>query len=74
MRVKTGSGDLKWPTDGTLFLDEIEIFPRTSRQNFECSAKQADIENSSNEITPIDIRLICATNVSLAELGNEKQV
>src|SRR6185295_18831334 len=27
----------------------------------------------SNEIIPIDIRLICATNVSLAELGNENR-
>src|SRR5215831_2199470 len=59
---------------GTLFLDEIGNISLTQQAKLLTVLQNRQVTRiGSNEIIPIDIRLICATNVSLAELGNESR-
>jgi two-component system response regulator HydG len=57
---------------GTLFLDEIGNIPlHLQAKLLSVLQNRQVIKLGSNEPTPIDIRLICATNVPLSELANE---
>ena len=59
---------------GTLFLDEIGNISLHQQAKLLSVLQNRQISRiGSNEIIPIDIRLICATNVSIAELGNENR-
>ena len=59
---------------GTLFLDEIGNISLHQQAKLLSVLQNRQISRiGSNELIPIDIRLICATNVSLAELGNENR-
>ncbi len=59
---------------GTLFLDEIGNISLVQQAKL-LTALQNRIINrvGSNEAIPIDIRLICATNVPLSELADEQR-
>src|SRR6218665_3675971 len=59
---------------GTLFLDEIGniTLPQQSKLLSVLQNRQV-IRLGSNEPKPIDIRLICATNLPLQELANENR-
>lgn len=66
------AGRFESASGGTLFLDEI------GNINLQQQAKLLSVLQNrqvtrlgSNEAVPIDIRLICATNVPLSELANE---
>ena len=57
---------------GTLFLDEIGNIPlHLQAKLLSVLQNRQVIRLGSNESIPIDIRLICATNVPLSELANE---
>ncbi len=59
---------------GTLFLDEIGNISLQQQAKLLSVLQNRQISRiGSNEIIPIDIRLICATNVSLPELANESR-
>ena len=67
-------GRFEMANGGTLFLDEIGNISLHQQAKLLSVLQNRQISRiGSNEIIPIDIRLICATNVSLAELGNENR-
>ena len=67
-------GRFETANGGTLFLDEIGNISLHQQAKLLSVLQNRQITRiGSNEIIPIDIRLICATNVSLAELGNENR-
>lgn len=59
---------------GTLFLDEIGNIPLHLQAKLLSVLQNRQVSKlGSNEATPIDIRLICATNLPLNELANENR-
>ncbi len=67
-------GRFEMANEGTLFLDEIGNISLHQQAKLLSVLQNRQISRiGSNEIIPIDIRLICATNASLAELGNENR-
>ncbi len=59
---------------GTLFLDEIGNISLHQQARLLSVLQNRQVTRlGSNEPIPIDIRLICATNVPLAELANENR-
>lgn len=59
---------------GTLFLDEIGNIPLHLQAKLLSVLQNRQVTRlGSNESISIDIRLICATNVSLSELSNESR-
>jgi transcriptional regulator with GAF, ATPase, and Fis domain len=59
---------------GSLFMDEIGNIPlHLQAKLLSVLQNRQVIRLGSNEPLPIDIRLICATNVSLSELANENR-
>jgi DNA-binding NtrC family response regulator len=66
-RFEAGNG-------GTLFLDEIgNISLHQQAKLLSVLQNRMVTRLGSNQATPIDIRLICATNVPLSELANESR-
>ena len=68
-------GRFEAANNGTLFLDEIgNITLQQQAKLLTCITKQEYTPRfGTNEITPVDIRLICATNLPLTELANENK-
>ncbi len=65
-------GRFEAANEGTLFLDEIGNIPlHLQAKLLSVLQNRQVIRLGSNEPIPIDIRLICATNVPLTELANE---
>jgi DNA-binding NtrC family response regulator len=59
---------------GTLFLDEIGNISLHQQARLLTALQNRQITRiGSNESIPIDIRLICATNIPLSELANESR-
>lgn len=59
---------------GTLFLDEIGNISLQQQAKLLSVLQNRQVTRlGTNEAIPIDIRLICATNVPLAELANESK-
>jgi len=59
---------------GTLFLDEIGNISLTQQAKLLTVLQNRQVTRlGSNQPVPIDIRLICATNVPLSELANENR-
>jgi DNA-binding NtrC family response regulator len=59
---------------GTLFLDEIgNISLHQQAKLLSVLQNRQVIRLGANEAVPIDIRLICATNIPLSELANENR-
>jgi two-component system, NtrC family, response regulator HydG len=59
---------------GTLFLDEIGNIPlHLQAKLLSVLQNRQVIRLGNNEAIPVDIRLICATNVPLTELANESR-
>ena len=60
--------------NGTLFLDEIGNISLTQQAKLLTALQNRVISRvGSNEAIPIDIRLICATNVPLNELADDRR-
>jgi DNA-binding NtrC family response regulator len=67
-------GRFEMANGGTLFLDEIGNISLHQQAKLLSVLQNRQISRiGSNEMIPIDIRLICATNVSLSELANENR-
>ena len=67
-------GRFEMANGGTLFLDEIGNISLHQQAKLLSVLQNRQISRiGSNELVPIDIRLICATNVSLHELANENR-
>lgn len=59
---------------GTLFLDEIGNISLQQQAKLLSALQNRQITRlGSNQTVPVDIRLICATNLPLAELANENR-
>lgn len=59
---------------GTLFLDEIgNIAPHQQAKLLSVLQNRQVLPLGSSEPIPVDIRMLCATNLSLAELADEKR-
>lgn len=59
---------------GTLFLDEIgNISLHQQAKLLTVLQNRMVTRLGSNEMTPIDIRLVCATNIPISELANENR-
>ena len=59
---------------GTLFLDEIGNISLQQQAKLLTALQNREIIRlGSNQPIPVDIRLICATNIPLAELANENR-
>lgn len=66
------TGRFEAANGGTLFLDEIGNIPlHLQAKLLSVLQNRQVIRLGSNEAVSVDIRLICATNVPLAELANE---
>ncbi|MEH6406532.1 MAG: sigma-54 dependent transcriptional regulator, partial [Leeuwenhoekiella sp.] len=67
-------GRFEAASGGTLFLDEIgNISLRQQTRLLTVLQNRTIIPLGSNEAIPVDIRLLCATNLSLAELADENR-
>lgn len=68
------AGRFESANSGTLFLDEIgNISLHQQAKLLSVLQNRQVIRLGSNEAVPIDIRLICATNIPLPELANESR-
>lgn len=66
------AGRFESANGGTLFLDEIGNIPLHLQAKLLSALQNRTVTRlGSNESIPVDIRLICATNVPLSELANE---
>lgn len=67
-------GRFESASGGTLFLDEIGNITLQQQAKLLSVLQNRQVTRlGSNESVPVDIRLICATNVPLAELANESR-
>ncbi|MGI8951772.1 MAG: sigma-54-dependent transcriptional regulator [Chitinophagaceae bacterium] len=68
------TGRFESANNGTLFLDEIGNISLQQQAKLLSVLQNRQITKiGSNQSTPIDIRLICATNLPLTELANENR-
>ena len=68
------TGRFEAANTGTLFLDEIgNISLHQQAKLLSVLQNRQVVRLGTNEATPIDIRLICATNIPLSELANESR-
>jgi DNA-binding NtrC family response regulator len=68
------AGRFETANGGTVFLDEIGNIPLHLQAKLLSVLQSRQVTRlGSNESIPIDIRLICATNVPLSELANENR-
>src|SRR3954470_23472843 len=68
------AGRFEAASTGTLFLDEIgNISLHQEAKLLSVLQNRQVIRLGTNESIPIDIRLICATNIPLSELANESK-
>lgn len=67
-------GRIESANEGTLFLDEIGNISLTQQAKLLTVLQNRYITRlGSNQPIPVDIRLICATNLPLSELANENK-
>ncbi|PWT76895.1 MAG: sigma-54-dependent Fis family transcriptional regulator [Bacteroidetes bacterium] len=67
-------GRFEAANSGTLFLDEIgNITLHQQAKLLSVLQNRQVIRLGTNQVVPIDIRLVCATNLPLAELANENK-
>ncbi len=72
--IETRTGWMEAASGGTLFLDEIGNLPLSLQSKLLTVLQNRQISKvGSREITPIDIRLICATNMPLYEMIKEER-
>jgi len=68
------TGRFEAANSGTLFLDEIgNISLQQQAKLLSVLQNRQIVKIGTNEAVPVDIRLLCATNLPLAELANENK-
>ncbi|WP_426416432.1 sigma-54-dependent transcriptional regulator [Aestuariirhabdus sp. LZHN29] len=71
---KSRVGKFEYANGGTLFLDEIESMPMAVQVKLLRVIEERMVERlGSNELIPLDIRIVAATKVDLKELSDEGQ-
>ncbi|NDW13583.1 sigma-54-dependent Fis family transcriptional regulator [Bacteroides sp. 214] len=71
---KTKSGRMEVATGGTLFLDEIGNLSLPMQAKLLTAIEKRQITRlGSTQTQPIDVRLICATNVDIHQMVEEEQ-
>ncbi|RRJ84071.1 sigma-54-dependent transcriptional regulator [Aestuariirhabdus litorea] len=69
---KSRVGKFEYANGGTLFLDEIESMPMAVQVKLLRVIEERMVERlGSNELIPLDIRIVAATKVDLKELSDE---
>ncbi|HEU0199982.1 MAG TPA: sigma-54 dependent transcriptional regulator [Burkholderiaceae bacterium] len=72
--VRARVGKLEWSNKGTLFLDEIESMPLGMQIKLLRVLQERTIERlGSNEVIPIDCRVVSATKVDLKGLAAQEK-
>jgi two-component system C4-dicarboxylate transport response regulator DctD len=70
--VKRRIGKIEHASEGTIFLDEIESLPLNLQTQFLRALQERVIERlGSNELIPVDFRVIAATKVDLRKAADE---
>jgi two-component system C4-dicarboxylate transport response regulator DctD len=70
--VRARVGKLEWSNKGTLFLDEIESMPLGMQVKLLRALQERTIERlGSNELIPIDCRVVSATKADLQGLSEQ---
>lgn len=65
-------GKLEYASGGTLFLDEVESLPLAAQVKLLRALQEGEITRlGSNEVRPIDLRVVAATKVDLQALAGE---
>ncbi|MBM7036362.1 sigma-54-dependent transcriptional regulator [Vibrio ulleungensis] len=65
-------GKLEYANGGTLFLDEIESMPMAAQIKLLRALQEREIERlGSNQLMPIDIRVVAATKTDLKQLSQQ---
>ena len=68
--AKVRVGKIEHAHDGTLFLDEVEAMPLAAQAKVLRVLQEREVVRlGSNRAIPVNLRVIAATKVSLAELG-----
>lgn len=68
------AGRFEIASGGTLFLDEIGNLPLTLQAKLLAALENREVTRlGSNKPTPINIRLICATNMPIHQMSAQKQ-
>jgi DNA-binding NtrC family response regulator len=74
MPKKDRAGRFEAANKGTLFLDEIGNLPLAMQSKLLTVLQRREVTRvGSNQATPIDIRLICATNMPLYEMVEKNE-
>ncbi|MCK4988919.1 MAG: sigma-54-dependent Fis family transcriptional regulator [Bacteroidales bacterium] len=72
--VKDKPGRIEIASGGTLFLDEIGNLPLSLQAKLLSVTEKKEVcRVGSNQVIPVDVRLICATNSNLYQLCEEGQ-
>jgi two-component system C4-dicarboxylate transport response regulator DctD len=67
-------GKVEHAHQGTLFLDEIETMPLHLQAKMLRVLQERQVERlGSNQLVPVDVRVVAATKVDLRELGEKQQ-
>jgi two-component system C4-dicarboxylate transport response regulator DctD len=70
--VKRRVGKIEYASKGTLFLDEVESLPLNLQTQFLRALQERVIERlGSNELIPVDFRVVAATKVDLRKAADE---
>ncbi len=70
--LKAKAGRMETASGGTLFLDEIGNLPLSLQAKLLASLERRQISRlGSTQVTPIDVRLLCATNADIHSLVAE---
>jgi two-component system, NtrC family, C4-dicarboxylate transport response regulator DctD len=67
-------GKVEWANGGTLFLDEVESLPTSLQVKLLRVLQERKVERlGSNELTPVDCRVIAASQEDLGELVKQQR-
>ncbi len=71
---KRRTGKFEYANGGTIFLDEIESMPLALQVKFlRILEERAIVRLGSNELVPLDIRVIAATKSDLLDMSNRQE-
>ncbi len=73
--IKRRIGKVEWANGGTMFLDEIESLPMSLQVKLLRVLQERKVERlGSNELIPVDCRVIAASQEDLGELVKQQRI